>query len=68
MGAEIKWPGGALQRADQAGVDKQAVAATHFQFVPACHELQARWLRARHGIGSKRARVLATLIFGEGQS
>ena len=68
MDTKNKWPGGALQRADRAGLDKQAAAAIHHDCRPTCHELQARWLRTRHGIDHKRARVLAVLIFGEGQS
>ena len=68
MGVEKKWPGGAVQRADRAGLDKQAAAAIHPQFPSICHELQARWLCDRHGIDQQRASLLAALIFGEGRS
>ena len=65
MDAKMKWPGGALQRADRAGMELQAGAA----FLPDIHPTQRRMQAARlcrsHGLSRQRALLIAGHLYGE---
>lgn len=67
MSAKWKGPGDALQRKSEAEMKSSYDATfTHEIYANCCH-LQTRRLRHRFGLDERRARLLATLCFGEGQ-
>jgi hypothetical protein len=65
MSAEKRWPGGALQRADRAGMELQAAAAFHPDFHPSQRRMQATRLANRHGLSRQRALLIAEHAYGE---
>ncbi len=67
MEARKKMPGGALQRADRAGMDVQATAAIHLHTYAHHRELQVARLSVRHGLSHRRAVLLADFVFGGGR-
>lgn len=63
MDARTKWPGGALARADRAGMEMQGA------FLPE-HRLNHRQMQAAklcrsHGLNRQRALLIAELHFGD---
>ena len=63
MNGEMKWPGGALERADRAGMEVQVA------FLPELHSSQRRMQAARlamhHGLNRQRALLIAQHAYGE---
>jgi len=63
MSAETKWPGGALQRADRAGME----SGLHFHpdFHTSQRRMQATRLANRLGLSRQRALLIAEHAYGE---
>lgn len=63
MGVEKRWPGGAFERADRAGMEVQA--AFRLELHPSQRRMQATRLANRHGLSRQRALLIAAFAFGE---
>lgn len=63
MSAAKKWPGGALQRSDRAGMEVQV--AFRPEFHPSQRQMQAARLANRHGLSRQRALLIAEHAYGE---
>ena len=63
MSAAKKWPGGALQRSDRAGMEMQL--ALHPELHPSQRRMQAMRLARRHGLTRRHALLIAEFAFGE---
>jgi len=61
-----KCPGSALQRATGAEEEILMQRNSQTQIYATCGELQTRFVRGRCGVSHQRARLIASLFFGEG--
>ena len=67
MGAEMKWPGGALERADRARMDVEGDPEIRPDNRPSRRQMQVARLVRRYRLPRQRALILAGLVFGEGR-
>lgn len=67
MNAKWKGPRDALQRNSEAPLKSSYDATFNHEIYANCSDLQTQRLRHRFGLDERRARLLATLCFGEGK-
>ena len=63
MDARTKWPGGALERADRAGMEM--LSAIRPDIHPTQRRMQAATLCRCHRLSRERASLIAELHFGD---
>ena len=66
MKSKMKSPGSALARTSRAEVETHMHMKFHRQSYATCGEMQSRHIRNRCGVSDNRARLIASLLFGEG--
>lgn len=66
MNSYWKGPGNALQRISGTQMQSSYDATLTSELYANCIDLQTRRFRQQYGLDERRARLLATLYFGEG--